>query len=597
MAFRLRIARLDPSAYELADDGLSPTAETHQRLDALIRAHLPPVAASLLAQPSPSADGTAVEWHSDLAGQPIPLGDLPAAQREAVRLLLASRLRSLAELAERLQQLDAGARAQATDLRRALNYPGESAVYSVGGQPVITFWGYKLLGQPAAAPPAPPRPPIGAAAAEGGASATGIPAAPLGAPLEAASTARVGRRVPAWLWLVAVLLALGLGTYAAQRLGWGMRWPPWGPDYVAMLLAARADEAALRAQMAEIEAQLQERLAVCSATGALAAAQAEGARLASEIEELERALKDAVALCPLRQELEAARADGDDLSKEIDTLEAKLAGALAQCRKAAQQRKTPPPVAAADTPAPASPDEPTPAAAARDDAAPTPPPALASCPGIRPPEEAPDVAIVLDASGSMRIPASTMAGDIQREMQRVGGVIGMVGSILAGTGPSRLDEAKKGVNSVVRSLPDDVDVGLAVLKQCPGAENLGFFTGAQRDRLYALVSALRPTLGTPLAQGLEVAGGMVDGVKAPAVMVVISDGEDSCSGDPCATARALKARKPQLTINVVDIIGNGAGSCMAAATGGKVLTPDDGLKFEKTIREAAEQVLKPAHCP
>jgi hypothetical protein len=46
-------------------------------LDALIRAHLPPVAASLLAQPSPSADGTAVEWYSDLAGQPIPLGDVP----------------------------------------------------------------------------------------------------------------------------------------------------------------------------------------------------------------------------------------------------------------------------------------------------------------------------------------------------------------------------------------------------------------------------------------------------------------------------------------------------------------------------------------
>jgi Mg-chelatase subunit ChlD len=371
-----------------------------------------------------------------------------------------------------------------------------------------------------------------------------------------------------------------------------MRWPPWGPDYVAMLLAARADEHALRTQMAEIEAQLQERVAVCTATGALAAAQADGARLASEIEELERALKEAVALGPLRQQLEAARADGGDLTKEIDRLEGMLAKALAQCRRrAAEQRKTPQQqIAAAETPPPA-------ASAAPDEPVPTRRPSQPSCPGIRPPEEAPDVAIVLDASGSMRIPASMVAEDIQREMRRVGGIIGVFGSILAGTGSSRLDEAKKGVNNVVRSLPDDVDVGLSVLKSCPRADNLGFFTSAQRGRLYALVNALQPTGGTPLAQGLEEAGGMVDGVKAPAVMVVISDGQDSCGGDPCATARLLKARKPQLTINVVDIIGNGAASCMASETGGKVLTPDDGLKFEKTIRQATEQVLKPANCP
>jgi hypothetical protein len=138
------------------------------------------------------------------------------------------------------------------------------------------------------------RPPIGTAAAESGASTADVPAPPLGTPIETASTARAGRSVPAWLWFLFVLLALGLGTYAAQRLGWGMRWPPWGPDYVAMLLAGRADEHALRTQMAEIEAQLQERVAVCTAAGALAAAQADGARLASEIEELARALKEAV---------------------------------------------------------------------------------------------------------------------------------------------------------------------------------------------------------------------------------------------------------------------------------------------------------------
>jgi Mg-chelatase subunit ChlD len=138
---------------------------------------------------------------------------------------------------------------------------------------------------------------------------------------------------------------------------------------------------------------------------------------------------------------------------------------------------------------------------------------------------------------------------------------------------------------------------MTVLRRCPNAESLGFFSPSERGRLLGSVNALQPTQGTPLAQGLRGAGQMVDGVSREGVIVVISDGEDSCGGDPCGTARALKMQKPNLTINVVDIIGNGAGACMAAATGGRVISPDSGLEFEKAIRAAAEQAMKPAHCP
>jgi hypothetical protein len=101
---------------------------------------------------------------------------------------------------------------------------------------------------------------------------------------------------------------------------------------------------------------------------------------------------------------------------------------------------------------------------------------------------------------------------------------------------------------------------------------------------------------TPLADGIARAGGMVDGVRAPAVIVVVSDGEDTCMGNPCAVARALKARKPKLKINVVDIIGDGKSNCIAHATGGKVLTPQSGVTFEQTIKQATREAQKPAHC-
>lgn len=209
------------------------------------------------------------------------------------------------------------------------------------------------------------------------------------------------------------------------------------------------------------------------------------------------------------------------------------------------------------------------------------------------------MAIVLDASGSMAFPASASAAQIQKQLGNIGGLPGLLGSIILqqSAGPSRLDEAKKGVTNVARSLPDDVDIGMAVLQRCPRADNLGFYSGAERNKFYSRVQALRPQQGTPLAQGIEEAGRMVDGVNAPGVIVVISDGEDSCGGDPCAAARALKAQKPNIKINVVDILGNGAGKCVAKVTGGQVLTPEDGLAFENTIRKATQEAIKPAHCP
>ncbi|MFO1119625.1 MAG: VWA domain-containing protein [Rhodospirillales bacterium] len=198
----------------------------------------------------------------------------------------------------------------------------------------------------------------------------------------------------------------------------------------------------------------------------------------------------------------------------------------------------------------------------------------------------------------MRLPASASLSEVQGLLSQLG-PLGMLGGAIFGQvagGPTRLEAAKRGVNGVVASMPGDVDVGLVTLRRCPNANNEGFFSSTERNRLYARVNALSPMEGTPLAQGIMQAGQMIDGVKAPAVMVVISDGDDSCGGDPCAAAQALRQSKPLLKINVVDILGNGSLSCLARATGGQVLKPGDGVAFEKAIKQAAQDAIKPAYC-
>lgn len=591
MAHRLRIARVLLGRYRpLA--GVAPDGERHRALDGLIRRHLPGVTASLLAQPSASAEGGFVDWYTDLAGQPVTLAGLSGQAGAEARARLADRLDSLKALADRLEASDPEG---AELLREALSFPGEETVYVVGGQPVITFWGHhSLTAPPVAAPPA-------ATIAPPTAAGTAASAPP---PPAAAAAGSEGGRRWVWLGLLALLLVAGLGWLS---LG-GLRWPPWGPDFAALLAAAKEEEAALAGRLAEGEAALEERLAVCAAEQALLAAQGEEERLQALLAATHSRLAEVLALCPLKQQLGQAAEQGQQLQQRLDQATASLATTLNDCRrkqeeeqrkiaeaeekKAAALRRAEAKQRKAQEQPPLS-DREVRKAPPKAGAGELPP-----CPGERPPELAPDVAMVLDASGSMGWSASASTAEIQKQLRSLGGLLGLGAMIFSQvSGPTRLDEAKKGVSSVVRSLPSDVDVGFVTLQQCPRATRHGFFSGAERGALHGKVAALRPMQGTPLAQGLIEAAQMVDGVNAEAVLVVISDGEDSCGQDPCATARRLKASKPQLKINVVDIVGDGAANCLAIATGGRILQPEDGLSFERMIKRAAEEALKPPHCP
>ena len=602
MVRQLRIARLDASGFvPTLGDGVA-SADLHRRLDALIRRHLPEVTASLFAEPAPAADGRMIEWYSDLAGQPVPLTALTSQAYEKARDVLNERLKSLAVLADRLPRLDPAAADLAGPLRQALSYPGEESVYVIGGQPVIVFWGHQRQG--AVPPPGPGSP---ATAAE--------PVATEAAAVPPAAATATGVAAGPWrLWplgLLALLALLGLGGYGLVAFDL-MRWPPWGPDYEALLRTAQDEEQALRSRMAELEASVREGRELCALQARLDAARAAEEPMRQRVDALNAELAADRELCPLKEQVRAAKEEAATLTRSLDSVQSSLAKALAECKRKAElarkktlaeQRRAEAERRKAERAAPLAEAERQQAAQPPADQPGTPPAAkgLPPCPGERQPEEAPDVAIVLDSSGSMGFPASMTNTDVRSEIARqiMQGVFGPAAGMVMPrhSGPSRLEEAKKGINNVVRSLPQDVDVGLVVLKRCPMADNLGFFSPSQRGALTRQVDGLRPMQGTPLAQGIEQAGSMVDGVKAPGVIVVISDGEDSCGGDPCQAARALKAAKPKVTINVVDIVGSNAARCVAQVTGGQILTPEDGLAFEKTIRKATTEALKPPHCP
>jgi Mg-chelatase subunit ChlD len=233
-------------------------------------------------------------------------------------------------------------------------------------------------------------------------------------------------------------------------------------------------------------------------------------------------------------------------------------------------------------------------------AAPKPERSATACPPPRKKWEAPELVILLDRSGSMQLRAHLPQSQIEDLYRRASrgdrAAIAKLNELTGNDSDSRLSVAKAAVRGMLETLPKDVDVGLVVFGKCSGAESFKFFSANDRPRMQALLQSITPQEGTPLARGLERAGAMVDGVSVPATVVVVTDGEDSCHGDPCAVARALKQAKPNLTINVVDVNGMGEGACMAQATGGKVFRMRSPDNLENLIKEASGEAPVPAGC-
>ena len=189
-------------------------------------------------------------------------------------------------------------------------------------------------------------------------------------------------------------------------------------------------------------------------------------------------------------------------------------------------------------------------------------PKPASCVPHRLPHDAPEVVMVVDGSGSM-------------------------GERFGGSG-SRLDAAKRSIGQFVDGLPNDVDVALIEFGGCNNIQRDSFYSPPQRGVLKGRVNGLQAGNGTPLGLSVERAGRIISS-KRPGIIVVVSDGADTCHGDPCAAAQAIAAAKPNVHINVISIGGetNSAAQCMAQSTGGHVYQPGSAIEMEKAIRQAS----------
>jgi len=181
--------------------------------------------------------------------------------------------------------------------------------------------------------------------------------------------------------------------------------------------------------------------------------------------------------------------------------------------------------------------------------------------------------IILDASGSMKLPLGKK---------------------------TRWATALDVLNDVVAKLPDDFSVGLRVYghreastspKACTDSQLVLPLARLNRAAILAAANGLKPRGETPLVYSVLQTASDLKTARAGTV-IVITDGEESCKGDPPAAVKQLQASGVDVTLNVVgftltDKKVRGQLTTFAEATGGRYYAAQSGESLARAVLMAA----------
>ena len=184
-----------------------------------------------------------------------------------------------------------------------------------------------------------------------------------------------------------------------------------------------------------------------------------------------------------------------------------------------------------------------------------------------------DAMIVFDASGSM-----AGMGFGETSMSRLQQVRRALAEVLPDVAPLRnLGLITFGPGS--RAECDNIDLKL------PPTPNAA-------ARILAEVGALHPYGQTPITKAVGEAARALDYRSRPATIVLLTDGEETCSGDPCALALKLKSEGAGVTVHVISYMlshmgglsTGGSVRCLSETTGGLYIATETTEELVAALR-------------
>ncbi|KMW57921.1 hypothetical protein AIOL_002889 [Candidatus Rhodobacter oscarellae] len=125
------------------------------------------------------------------------------------------------------------------------------------------------------------------------------------------------------------------------------------------------------------------------------------------------------------------------------------------------------------------------------------------------------------------------------------------------TGPNtRIVEARQAIRRAMPEITPHREVGLVIYgpggaDSCSGIEVRFPPAPDTAAEIIQEIGALRPSGLTPLSAAVERAAQVLDYQTQPAVVVLVTDGNETCGGRPCALGQRLAETAQDLTVHVI----------------------------------------------
>ncbi len=193
-----------------------------------------------------------------------------------------------------------------------------------------------------------------------------------------------------------------------------------------------------------------------------------------------------------------------------------------------------------------------------------------------------DIEFILDASGSMR---AAMAGKTQ------------------------MDVAKQSIKAALDQIPSDTFVALRVYAHrveqtdktasCQDSELLIPFGPLDKMTFGGRVDSIQPKGYTPIGFSLQKAGEDIIASatlrEADRVLVLVSDGEETCGADPVQVVKDLQAKGIKFKLNAVgfnvDAKAQAQLKALAAAGGGQYYDAKDADSLANSLKDITQKAL------
>lgn len=168
-------------------------------------------------------------------------------------------------------------------------------------------------------------------------------------------------------------------------------------------------------------------------------------------------------------------------------------------------------------------------------------------------------------------------------------------------GTAKIDTARDALGTLLGDVPDGTDVGLLVYGHrsegsCTDIELVAPLGSQSAEQLTASLSSVTPKGKTPIAGALSEAGKAFPTNDAANNVVLISDGIETCEGDPCTVAGELASAGVQTRIHAIGFDVDDAAreqlQCIAEAGNGSYYDAANAEEFRVAVAEVQTEVAK-----